>query len=76
MVTCKQFGWGEGKWYYGAGLDEYNLRGTGKSNADDQGLPTKSLLTPGPIQPNRAIYSENSRQHRRSMRIGTGCDLA
>lgn len=31
MVTCKQFGWGEGKWYYGAGLDEYNLRGTGKS---------------------------------------------
>jgi hypothetical protein len=40
MVTCKQFGWGEGKWYYGAGLDEYNLRGTGKSNADDQGVPT------------------------------------
>lgn len=55
MVTCKQFGWGEGKWYYGAGLDEYNLRGTGKSNAHNQGLPTTSLITLPPDQPNLTI---------------------
>lgn len=48
-VTCRQFGWGEGKWYYGAGVDEYNLRGTFRTLDNVDG---RTPLDPGIISHN------------------------
>jgi hypothetical protein len=48
-VTCRQFGWGEGKWYYGAGVDEYNLRGTVRTLDNVDG---RTQLDPGVISHN------------------------
>lgn len=49
MATCRKFGWGEGKWYYGAGVDEYNLRGTARTLDNVDG---RCELGPGVISHN------------------------
>jgi hypothetical protein len=49
MVTCRQFSGGEGKWYYGAGVDEYNLRGTVRTLDNTDG---RVKLDPGVISHN------------------------
>jgi hypothetical protein len=49
MVTCKEFTWGEGKWYYGAGVDDYNLRGTTRTLDNVNG---RTDLDPGVVSVN------------------------